>query len=104
MHVCDQLRRLRCSLNLSQDRFGSKVGISGKSVSAYETGRCVPTVKILSQIANAYNVNFAEMSSSNRICLSQRIEELELSFSRLKSELENILSTEVLLDQMERRD
>ena len=89
---------------MSQDRFGSKVGISGKSVSAYETGRCVPTVKILSQIANAYNVNFAEMSSSNRICLSQRIEELELSFSRLKSELENILSTEVLLDQMERRD
>lgn len=100
MHVCDQLRRLRCSLNLSQDRFGSKVGISGKSVSAYETGRCVPTVKVLSQIANAYNVNFAEMSSSNRICLNQRIEELERSFSKLKSELENILSTEVLLEQM----
>lgn len=104
MHVCDQLKKLRCSLNLSQERFGSKVGISGKSVSAYETGRCVPTVKILSQIANAYNVNFAEMSSSNRICLSQRIEELERSFSRLKNELENILSTEVLIDQMERRD
>lgn len=99
MHVCEQLKKLRCSLNLSQDRFGSKVGISGKSISAYETGRCVPTVKILSQIANAYNVNFTEMSNQNRICLNQRIEELEKSFARLKNELENILSVEVLLDQ-----
>jgi len=43
MHVCDQLRQLRCNLNLSQERFGRRLGISGKSVSAYETGRCVPT-------------------------------------------------------------
>ncbi len=98
MRVCDQLKRLRCSLNLSQERFGSKVGISGKSVSAYETGRSMPTVKLLSQIANTYNVSFAEISNSDRTCLHQRIQELEKSFTLLKHELENILSTEALVE------
>ncbi|MFA5776518.1 MAG: helix-turn-helix transcriptional regulator [Patescibacteria group bacterium] len=92
MHVCVQLRQLRCNLNLSQERFGRRLGISGKSVSAYETGRCVPTVRVLKHIADEFNVNFTEMSSENRIYLNKRIEELENSFTQLKSVLSEMLS------------
>lgn len=97
MRVCEQLRRLRCNLNLSQERFGRRLGISGKSVSAYETGRCVPTVRVLKQIADEFNVNFTEMSNDNRIHLSKRLEEMEISLLQLKSSLSQILSTEELI-------
>lgn len=95
MLICEQLKNLRCSLNLSQDRFGNKIGISGKSVSAYETGRCIPPMRVLTQIANTFNVNFAQMSNYNRTCLNQRIQELEKSLQVLKDELEKILTTEI---------
>ena len=94
MHVCEQLRHLRCNLNLSQERFGRRLGISGKSVSAYETGRCVPTVRVLKQIADEFNVNFTEMSNDNRIHLNKRLEEMEISLLQLKSSLSQILSTD----------
>lgn len=98
MQICDQLRKLRCNLNLSQERFGQKVGLSGKSVSAYETGRATPTVRVLTQIANAYNVNFTEMSNGNRMLLNQRVAELEQCFLQLRQEISNMLSSTELLD------
>jgi len=92
MHVCEQLKRLRCDLNLSQERFGRRVGISGKSISAYETGRCIPTVRVLKHVSNEYNVNFTEMSNDNRIHLNKRIEDLEKSITQLKRVLSEMLS------------
>jgi DNA-binding XRE family transcriptional regulator len=29
---------------MSQDRFGKKIGVSGKTISAYETGKITPTL------------------------------------------------------------
>lgn len=97
MHVCNQLKRLRCGLNLSQERFGRRLGISGKSVSAYETGRCVPTVRVLKHIADEYNVSFMEMSNDNRMSLNQKVEELEKCFTQLRTELSQFISTEKVL-------
>ena len=94
MHVCEQVKNLRCSLNLSQERFGKRLGISGKSVSAYETGRCVPTVRVLKHIANEFNVNFTEMSSDNRKYLNDRIKNLETSFIELRGALLQLISME----------
>jgi transcriptional regulator with XRE-family HTH domain len=92
MHVCEQLRQLRCNLNLSQERFGKRLGISGKSVSAYETGRCVPTVRVLRRVSDKYNVDFTEMSSDNRTHLNKSVEEVENSVKELKDTLAKILS------------
>jgi transcriptional regulator with XRE-family HTH domain len=92
MHVSQQLRRLRCELNLSQERFGKRLGLSGKSVSAYETGRCLPTVKTLQHISAEFNTNFTEMSTDNRVYLSKRLEELETSVMQLKAGLSELLS------------
>ncbi len=92
MQVCKQLRQLRCELNLSQERFGKRLGMSGKTISAYETGRCVPTVRVLRHVSDEFNVNFTEMSSDSRIYLNKRIAEMESSFEELKSILEQMLS------------
>lgn len=97
MHVCEQLRKLRCGLNLSQDRFGKRLGISGKSVSAYETGRCVPTVRVLRHVADEFNVSFTEMSTDGRKHLRDRLDDLENSFDALRKILDSIISSEKLL-------
>ena len=92
MQVCQQLKKLRCGLNLSQERFGVKAGISGKSVSAYETGRCIPSVRVLRRIANEYNVDIAELSNDSRKYLNESIDEIESSVTKLKEILSQILS------------
>lgn len=97
MQVCEQLKKLRCSLNLSQERFGKRIGVSGKSISAYETGRSMPTIKVLTSIANAYNVGFMEMSNDSRLSLNQKVSELEKCFEQLRKELTNFISTEKIL-------
>jgi len=91
MHVADQLRELRQNLNLSQERFGMRLGVSGKSISAYETGRCVPTIKLLKKIANEYDVNFTEMSKENQQLLGERLKALEDCFVQLRTVLTLIL-------------
>lgn len=97
MQVCKQLKNLRCGLNLSQDRFGRRLGISGKSVSAYETGRCIPNVKVLRQIANEYNVVFVEIPTDNRKYLQDRLANMENCFDELKGIIEQIISYEEIL-------
>jgi len=50
----NQIRKIRNEKGLSQKRFGEKVGISGKSISAYETGKVVPPIIILEKITSIY--------------------------------------------------
>jgi len=94
MFVCEQIRNVRYRLKLSQERFGKKIGISAKSISAYETGRCVPSIKILKHIADEYNVNFMEFPSENRNDLREKISQLENSFLQLKTLLAQTFSSE----------
>ena len=43
--IAQKIKNIRLLKNLSQDRFGKKIGKSGKTISAYESGRCVPTLR-----------------------------------------------------------
>ena len=52
----NKIKRLREIRGLSQERFGNKVGVSGKSISAYENGRCTPPLKVLETISKVYRV------------------------------------------------
>ncbi len=50
------VKELRTAFRLSQDAFGSIVGISGTAVGHYETGRSNPSRKILDRIQAAFGV------------------------------------------------
>ena len=50
------VKELRSAFRLSQDGFGSIVGISGTAVGHYETGRSNPSRKILDRIQAAFGV------------------------------------------------
>ena len=83
-----KLKKLRESKNLSQERFGKKIGLSGKTISSYETGRCVPPLLILDKISNVYKADFIEVNNDTKNTirlmlrqLQELIKSLEIIFS-----------------------
>ena len=81
----NQIKSIRERNNLSQDRFGKKIGISGKAVSAYETGRATPSLKVLESISNTYKASFTSLTKNDKDRLSEKIARLEETLTELKS-------------------
>lgn len=69
MQISQKIKDLRVSLKLSQARFGKKLGLSGKTVSAYENSKCIPTLRVLERISQVYDAQFlaAEQSKHNAL-------------------------------------
>jgi transcriptional regulator with XRE-family HTH domain len=68
-----KIKAIRKKLNMSQDRFGKKVGVSGKTVSAYETGKCIPPLRILEKISKAYDTSFIAIDATKKTELLDKI-------------------------------
>ncbi|MEK7571493.1 MAG: helix-turn-helix transcriptional regulator [Patescibacteria group bacterium] len=51
--LAQRIRKARKTAHLSQHDLGASVGVSDKSVSAYEQGRSVPPISKLKKIADA---------------------------------------------------
>lgn len=71
--IAEKIKTIRCKLNLSQDRFAKKIGLTGKTISAYENGRCIPPLKVLDKITSTYGETFLTAASDNKDTLSNKI-------------------------------
>jgi transcriptional regulator with XRE-family HTH domain len=80
-----QLRDIRISRNLSQERFGKKIGKSGKTISAYESGRISPTLKVLDSISQVYDVTFLYVKKNKREQLKEKLEYLKKTITDIES-------------------
>jgi transcriptional regulator with XRE-family HTH domain len=69
-----KVKKIRLDKNMSQNRFGEKIGVSGKTISSYETGRAVPPIKVLEKMENIYNVWFVVTKKEKREALKEKIE------------------------------
>jgi transcriptional regulator with XRE-family HTH domain len=87
-----KIKRIRDSYNLSQDRFAKKIGISGKSVSAYETGRTNPPLKILQKIVITYKTPIVNLNEELKSELSKKLDVLEIEVVDLKNILKDSFS------------
>lgn len=74
MEIGNQIKNLRLKLNMSQDRFGKRIGLSGKTISAYEKGKINPALVVLERISDEFDVNFIRKSNRE---LERKIEELQ---------------------------
>lgn len=74
MEIGNQIKNLRLKLNMSQDRFGKRIGLSGKTISAYEKGKINPALAVLERISDEFDVNFIRKSNRE---LERKIEELQ---------------------------
>jgi len=74
MEIGNQIKILRLKLNMSQERFGRKIGLSGKTISAYEKGKINPALSVLERISLEFNVNFMKKTNKE---LERKIDELQ---------------------------
>ncbi|KKU49160.1 MAG: DNA-binding helix-turn-helix protein [candidate division WWE3 bacterium GW2011_GWB1_47_11] len=85
--IGDKIKTLRLSHKLSQRRFGEKLGISGKTVSAYETGRSLPSLKVMENISSAYTTK-----KFNNKGLLDRLTDLQIRITEVKDMVDETLS------------
>jgi transcriptional regulator with XRE-family HTH domain len=57
MDIAKRVITLRTTLNLNQDEFGSKIGVTKYSVSSYENGKRKLTDRNINDICREFNVN-----------------------------------------------
>ncbi len=90
--IGEKIREIRNRKNLSQKRFGEKIGISGKSISAYETGKCTPPLKILECISKEYDESIIQLRDDRRKDLTEKIKYIKESISEIENILDRSLS------------
>lgn len=85
--ISQKIRELRLKSNLSQHRFGKKIGLTSKTISAYENGRIKPPYKVLEAIAQNYNVNLLELPLKKQDLIKQKLAHLEQVVGEIKDYL-----------------
>lgn len=79
----------RKKLGLTQESFGEMIGVTGKAVSKWERGLCLPDVALLSQIAVELKISIAQLldgSVSDAALSSQAVADSDDSFGFLLSD------------------
>lgn len=90
--ISKKIKMIRERYNISQERFGLKIGVSGKTVSAYETGRCIPPLKVLERITSAYDESFLQLRKDKREALKDRINGIKESLKEIEEMLNKSVS------------
>ena len=57
MNVGDRIKKIRKSLDLTQEAFASRIGSVQNTITGYESGRRNPSSPVISLICKEFNVN-----------------------------------------------
>jgi len=57
LQIGRKIREARISVNLSQEELARKIGVSNKTISAYEIGRAIPPLKVLVKISKVIGLS-----------------------------------------------
>lgn len=72
--ISDLVRQLRQHLNLSQERFAARLGVSFKTVNRWENGQSTPSPMALKLIQN----QLQQMGAPGKALLNQYFPQLEI--------------------------
>lgn len=61
------IAKLRHEKDLTQEQFGSKIGVSGKTISRWENGNYMPDISLLDPISKELGVTISELLKGQRI-------------------------------------
>jgi transcriptional regulator with XRE-family HTH domain len=84
------IKRARVSSELSQKQLAKKLGISDKTISAYETGRAFPPTPTLAKIAEITKISISEImgvkndKNTNNDKISETLDKLEKRISSIE--------------------
>ena len=83
-----QIKKIRNKLGLSQIRFGKRIGISGKTISAYETGKIEPPLRVLERISSTYKRSIKTPNLKTRKMILNKIGDIQVQIEEIKNSLE----------------
>jgi len=89
------LKELRKQNNMTQEQLGEKIGVTGKTVSRWETGTYLPPVECLKLLSEFYDISINELLAGERLSedsysqaaeenISAALEQLEQRHKRFK--------------------
>ena len=85
----------RKSKNLTQEEFAEKLGVSNKSVSRWENGKCMPDLSLLIPISKELDISVNELISGEQIVpekYQQKLEQNVIHLLKKKIQIEVQLS------------
>lgn len=88
--ISRRIRSARENAHLSQDKLGELVGVSDKSISAYEQGRSVPPINKLKKLAEAtrHPLSFFTAEDPDNAIIATKLSQV----AKLLNEIKEILS------------
>ncbi len=89
-HIGEQIKEIRDKTKLSQERFGKKIGLSGKSISAYETGKANPPLRVLENISEAYDAHILGLNKQKKDLVTEKVDFIRTELEYLKNILTEI--------------
>jgi len=89
LFIGNKIKEIRETKGLSQERFGKKIGMTGKSISAYETGKCTPPLKILENISNVYGTAVFCFGRPNKTKLESKLAEAKSTLLQIEEILKS---------------
>ena len=103
------IRVARTRAGLSQKGLAKKLGVSDKTVSAYETGRAIPPTRVLAKIAAITNVSLSELmgvkQKDGESAISRKLDDLAEKIFEMAEQTKKSMDTFVgivLADKKER--
>ena len=57
LNLAENIRKKRREMNLSQETFAERLGVSFQTISKWERGECYPDIEMLPQIANFFGIS-----------------------------------------------
>lgn len=61
MTVAEMIKYTRTTSNMTQEEYGSKLGVSRQTVSSWENGRSMPDLQMLIDICNIYHISLDKL-------------------------------------------
>lgn len=75
----DRIKKIRKSFNLTQVKFGERIGVKGNTVTNYETGLRTPTDAVLKSICREFHVREEWLKTGNGEMFSEMARDEQIS-------------------------
>lgn len=84
--LAKRIREARENARLSQQELGESIGLSDKSISAYEKGRSQPPLENLRKIADAtsYPLTYFTQENNDEVTIASKLASIERELAEVK--------------------
>lgn len=93
MKFGDNLRNLRKSKNISQEKLAEKVMVSRQSISKWETGEAYPEMNNILELCKIFHCNINDLINDNIVDIDSLDEDVKMSVVKLKKDKQKKVKT-----------